>query len=51
MEDEKIEQALEKCMAKETKKPKRVKSKKNPHWSKVYEQLRDEDLRKLGYIK
>jgi hypothetical protein len=50
MDDDKLEQALEKCVSKETKKTK-TKRKKVVPWSKVYEQLREEDLKKKGYIK
>ena len=51
MEDELIEKELQKAMEKETKKPKVRKRKNTTHWGKVYEQLRDEELKRLGYIK
>ena len=50
MDDDMIQQALDKAVSKETKKTK-TNRKKNPHWSKVYELLRDDDLKKKGYIK
>ena len=50
MEDELIEKELQKTMEKKAKKTK-VKRKKTTHWGKVYEQLRDEELKRLGYIK
>lgn len=50
MNDDMIQQALDKAVSKENKKTKTKRKKKVP-WSKVYEQLRDEDLKKKGYIK
>lgn len=50
MEDELIEKELQKAMEKETKKTK-AKKKKTTHWGKVYEELRDAELKRLGYIK
>ena len=51
MDDELIEKELQKVMEKKTKKTRKTSGKKNPHWSKVYEQLRDAELKRLGYIK
>ena len=51
MEDELIEKELQKAMEKETKKPKTRKRKKIVHWGKLYEELKNEELKRLGYIK
>ena len=54
--DDRVEKAMndvllqkESDFRKKSFKPK--KKKKTNHWGKVYEQLRDEELKRLGYIK
>lgn len=49
VEEDIIEKALEKSMSKQNKKSK-TRRKPNPHWSKVWQQLRDEDMKKNGYV-
>lgn len=49
MEDDKIEQALEKAVSKKTKKVKKTKGKKSN--IKLWEELNVKNLKELGYIK
>lgn len=49
VEEDIIEKALEKSMSKQNKKTK-TRRNSNPHWSKVWQQLRDEDMKKKGYV-
>lgn len=54
LDEERLNQVMDGLLEKEQefrKKTWKPKMKKKPHWSKVYEQLRDEDLKKKGYLK
>lgn len=50
MEDDKIEQALEKAMTKESKKTK-TKTRRKKNNFKLWEELNEKHLKELGYIK
>lgn len=53
--DDKVEKAMNDLLTKEDdfrkKSFKPKKKKKTTHWGKVYEELRDAELKRLGYIK
>ena len=50
MEDDKIEQVLEKAMTKESKKTK-TKTRRKKNNFKLWEELNEKHLKELGYIK
>lgn len=51
MTDEEIMQKIEIQVAKKTSPGSKHKAKKKVRWDELYVQLRDEDLKRLGYIK
>lgn len=51
MEDDELMKKMEKQVKKKSPASKKRKPKKKENWSQLYQRLRDEELKRLGYIK